>query len=807
MNEFGQQITFGQLLAHHGRVQVPIIQRDYAQGRVSEQEVREQFLYALYQALTLPPDGPSLPLNLDFIYGSVEGDQETRFQPLDGQQRLTTLFLLHWYLAWHDDSSEKHSELLCVDGNSRFSYTVRPSSTEFYDALVQYWPDRAAESVNSVSHLLVNQSWYFRYWRLDPTIQSSLIVLDAIHRRFRDTSGLYTRITDTERPAITFQLLDLDNFGLSDDLYIKMNARGKPLTEFETFKARYEYDLKEKFNTVSLTFEGECISAAEFFARRIDTTWADFFWSHRNTKTNLYDQVVMNLLRIIVLCSRDPNTDIYLDDVSQLRSHRIRSSYLTFQDRGWLDDDFRKLLFRFLETLTLGRSTFEPLLPDKCYFDETAILKKALNEPTDLIFTELIQLTGYVLYVGEHYDAISSDQFQEWLRIIFNLSTNTAYDRPSDMQRSIAAIINLLPHSTDILTYFRDNEQPTVGFSQQQVSEEKLKAQLILAEPKWREAIDQAEAHPYFKGQIEFLFIFCGVIAQLKTDEMGTWTPDIHETLRKQFSRYLTLGESMFGSHGLIDLGEYRWQRALLSIGDYLLPSGRQNISFLSNSITEQGSWKRLLRGTGQRVAEARRALHQLFERLDPNQSLALQLDEIIDTATEIDRWRRACIETPEAFSYCKRHAIRFNSKNEIYLLSKSQMNGSHVELFTYWLFHKKLLPAAKSHEFSPLKLVETYDSVIGGDVEPGIRVLWSGDDQQLTFFIEWKTPDFIVFLQKDQIEPFPDVVGALCNEAGFAEIGEIVMKKMSWEDFPSELRGLANILSAHSEASSTMDI
>ena len=28
--------------------------------------------------------------------------------------------------------------------------------------------------------------------------------------------------------------------GLNDDLYIKMNSRGKPLTEFENFKARFQ---------------------------------------------------------------------------------------------------------------------------------------------------------------------------------------------------------------------------------------------------------------------------------------------------------------------------------------------------------------------------------------------------------------------------------------------------------------------------------------------------------------------------------------------------------------------------------------
>ena len=51
---------------------------------------------------------------------------------------------------------------------------------------------------------------------------------------------------------ITFQLLKLDEFGLSDDLYIKMNARGKPLTNFETFKARFGQDLEALFGDNAL---------------------------------------------------------------------------------------------------------------------------------------------------------------------------------------------------------------------------------------------------------------------------------------------------------------------------------------------------------------------------------------------------------------------------------------------------------------------------------------------------------------------------------------------------------------------------
>jgi hypothetical protein len=109
----------------------------------------------------------------------------------------------------------------------------------------------------------------------------------------------------------------------------------------------------------------------------------------------------------------------------------------------------------------------------------------------------------------------------------------------------------------------------------------------------------------------------------------------------------------MFSPQGLRDLGAYRWQRALLSIGDNLLPSGRQNISFLVNASTEQASWKRLLRGTGPKVPEARKLLHQLWDRLTPGKPMKEQLDQIIADAATLEKWREAFVRTPEAIDYC----------------------------------------------------------------------------------------------------------------------------------------------------------
>ena len=70
-------------------IEIPLFQRDYAQGRNTDQarHVRERFIADLCSAL----DGDK-ELHLDFVFGDVVNGT---LYPLDGQQQLTTLFLLH----------------------------------------------------------------------------------------------------------------------------------------------------------------------------------------------------------------------------------------------------------------------------------------------------------------------------------------------------------------------------------------------------------------------------------------------------------------------------------------------------------------------------------------------------------------------------------------------------------------------------------------------------------------------------------------------------------------------------------------
>lgn len=88
-------------LLNRQQVVIPIIQRDYVQGRNGKDYIRKTFLKESKNHL----DNEN-PLTLDFVYGNEEYG---RFLPLDGQQRLTTLWLLHWYVAYRAGLMEDDS--------------------------------------------------------------------------------------------------------------------------------------------------------------------------------------------------------------------------------------------------------------------------------------------------------------------------------------------------------------------------------------------------------------------------------------------------------------------------------------------------------------------------------------------------------------------------------------------------------------------------------------------------------------------------------------------------------------------------
>ena len=124
-------LSFADLIQQYN-VEVPIIQRDYAQGRATQKAktIREKFVKDLLNCLANSLDNVAdlEPWELAFVYGQIHNGV---FVPVDGQQRLTTLFLLYLYLVKRCMKESSCQVCKYADVLSRFTYATRQSAREF----------------------------------------------------------------------------------------------------------------------------------------------------------------------------------------------------------------------------------------------------------------------------------------------------------------------------------------------------------------------------------------------------------------------------------------------------------------------------------------------------------------------------------------------------------------------------------------------------------------------------------------------------------------------------------------------------
>ncbi|MEJ5202877.1 MAG: hypothetical protein WHV66_11650, partial [Anaerolineales bacterium] len=269
------------------------------------------------------------------------------------------------------------------------------------------------------------------------------------------------------------------------------------------------------------------------------------------------------------------------------------------------------------------------------------------------------------------------------------------------------------------------------------------------------------------------------------------WKPDEHTKIQAQFERYLTLAEKTFSAAGLIDLGKYLWQRALLSFGDYLLPRGR-NHSFLVNTVTDETSWKRLLRGTGTITPEPRGFLKQLWDKLSPNEDLAPQLESIIKNVKEIESWREELIHCPEAFEYCEKKFVRKYTSHVFYLLRTTQLNGYHAELFTYCLYIKLL-----KRQKNIFKLLEmNYFDVMVEYMEPCLQLRGIFRGNNVMFSVYSDNGGYRIQIAKTEFSEaasFEDIL----KTNGYSEKNNFLQLWSNRSDIEAHLKALDEIINS----------
>ena len=444
-------------------IEIPIIQRDYAQGREKEERKRNRFLEALLKAVNSDKG-----ITLDFIYGSVI---DNKLVPLDGQQRLTTLFLLHWYAAKRENIPAEQWEVL-----KKFSYATRPSARRFCEQFLIFVPD--FDAGKHLSEQICNEAWFPMAWNDDPTVEGMLRMLDAIHHTFAETTHLWEALTEDRK--ITFYFKKLEDMDITDDIYIKMNSRGKPLTDFEHFKAEFTEAIRETIGNDSIS-------------HKIDVAWTNMLWPYKDSN-NIIDERFLNyfhFLTDIIRIKSDDDMSNKKDYFEMIPLYKNNPDNITFLEKAF--DCWEKInIDEFFYTYLSGKDYESGKVI--VYDWQTNLFKDCCKNYTGVGtrggsfgFNKMLMLYAFIVWKTKAINITDSD-FARRIRIIRNLVWNSTDEIRLERMK------NLLKEVEEIVIKASLTEESN-GFNIRQKQEEIEKIAWCDQNPKLTEKLFELEDH------------------------------------------------------------------------------------------------------------------------------------------------------------------------------------------------------------------------------------------------------------------------------------------------------------------------
>ena len=469
--------TFWELCNSYDKIEIPIIQRDYAQGRdtADVQKLRDKFINDyLIEAIVNDQN-----IELDFVYGSImpekkDDPKKKIFIPLDGQQRLTTLFLLYFLVGVKEKRLDEVKETL-----SRFTYETRPSAHDFCKALLFKMHDISI--LSEIKSEIEDSVWFNVEWENDPTVSGMLIMLDTLAKNeklSKSKSGLLDRLINQENKFISFYFTDLDQFGLTENLYIRMNARGKMLTDFENFKSEFSKIIRYNH------------SLLEDIKNKIEYQWVDNLWDYRTSGSYTIDSPFMAFLSFVTEM-------LYFKD-AEFRAKSYEYNFLDFKvlkDIYSIEENLKFLIFAF-DFIKDVKDYNEAVLWEGESL--VSILKGILIGRRDTN-----QLFVFFLTIIYCYNEKPLEHLGDFIRVARNLIENTDDNSRREWPRLISSLQNLISDKNvyHLLSELKD-ENLLIGFKIEQRKEEIFKSNLYLSFPSFQKDIFKIEDNKNFKGNI-----------------------------------------------------------------------------------------------------------------------------------------------------------------------------------------------------------------------------------------------------------------------------------------------------------------
>ena len=524
----GENYSLRDLFSNNHKIIIPDLQRDYCWGRTNGESDGMNLVQTFVENL-LDHNDTELNLGLLYAYEAPVG----HIQLCDGQQRITTLFLLLGHL---NKRTEKDDLLNLViseqeqadDWEPYLQYSIRESSLYFLSDLTRYF-FRSEYKIKTSD--ISKQSWYFKDYDYDPSIQSMIAAMQIIedildNRELSSTE--FQKIGLNLATNLSFLYYDMGNRTNGEETFVVINTTGEPLSSSENLKPNI-------INAQSENLQSEYAKTWE--------SWELYFWKGRK-KNDTADNGMQEFFRWIT----------YLE-----------SSDTEYKKRMAKDGKYKfDLSIEFSEIdcyFNIVRHLF-----DNKYFEERILAPKidthTQNKNEQIDWFRLLPVIKYIKKFG-----LENLTEREIIRVHklflhFALISNVA----KDMER-------FLPASIELIEQMEEKDICCIRMFENKglVTDEVKRKLTILAEAEsqredFEDAFWNEEANEFWRGEISILLNWATTEGKFSIDE---------------FKKYADIFNLVFQNKQDWDLT----RRCMLALGfeNYPFAKGSINKSFAAD--------------------------------------------------------------------------------------------------------------------------------------------------------------------------------------------------------------------------------
>lgn len=621
----GEEYTLANFFSNNNKIIIPDLQRDYCWGNTigNKEKLVTEFMSSL---IDLFRDNPTEAFTLGLIYGYELDNKGLKGHThlCDGQQRITTLFLLLGILNRKTNGKFRQYLIsdfeLNEDGKEPYlQYAIRESTLYFLSDLVcEFFLKDDIEIIDEISI----QDWYFEDYKLDASIVSMLAALKLIEEKLcemEDLVGFGNFVCN----KLQMLYYDMGTRAQGEETFVVINKTGEPLTPTENLKPRYISQLQSDQEQASKLWE-EC---------------ENFFWLNRTgggkKQNDTADKGFLEFLRWIVLLNSDK---VNFEEVRIGGSFSI--DHLRIEE---IQEYYKIVRFVFIDSQILSNK-------------KDWLAPSTRNDQIDLF--QILPIIEYIRRFGE-------DNIRNILRVK-QFFKNRAKDGNvrRDISQMLALAIRIIKElpSADIADIVSMN-----GISGTLLTKEEILKFELYKKSSNREQLEdlfwKQEKHRIWNGEIMPIL---------------TWSinEDLDVNLFENYSKVFSI---LF--HDSLEYEKLDKVRRALLTRDLLEYPKRFSSNINYSFCWEYSDWKNLINENIMKFGEF------LYELLDKSEENIDQIINKMIDENPNDKDFDEFVKISKLLRYCEQKNIQYSDGQGWILIKKERRSGAHANLKSYKLF------------------------------------------------------------------------------------------------------------------------